>query len=51
MTSFEIVGDADGLATAEGLATAGTGLVESLRRAATLLGPAGKTLLTLLPLL
>ena len=36
---------------AEGLATAGAGLVESLRRAATLLGPAGKTLLTLLPLL
>lgn len=36
---------------AEGLATAGTGLVESLRRTATLLGPAGKTLLALLPLL
>jgi hypothetical protein len=40
-----VVGDAGGLATA------GTGLVESLRRTATLLGPAGKTLLTLLPLL
>lgn len=36
---------------AEGLATAGTGLVESLRRTATLLGPAGKTVLALLPLL
>ena len=36
---------------AEGLATAGTGLVESLRRTATLLGPAGKTILALLPLL
>ena len=36
---------------AGGLATAGTGLVESLRRTATLLGPAGKTLLALLPLL
>lgn len=36
---------------AEGLANAGTGLVESLRRTATLLGPAGKTLLALLPLL
>jgi len=33
------------------LATAGTGLVESLRRAATVLGPAGKTLFVLLPLL
>lgn len=40
-----VVGDAGGLATA------GTGLVESLRRTATLLGPAGKTLLALLPLL
>lgn len=38
-----VVGDAGGLATA--------GLVESLRRTATLLGPAGKTLLALLPLL
>jgi len=36
---------------AEGLTTAGTGLVEGLRRTATLLGPAGKTLLALLPLL
>ena len=33
------------------LASAGTGLVESLRRTATVLGPAGKTLLALLPLL
>ena len=33
------------------LATAGTGLVESLRRTATVLGPAGKTALALLPLL
>ncbi|MGH3015822.1 MAG: hypothetical protein ACRDOP_16545 [Gaiellaceae bacterium] len=33
------------------LAAAGTGLVESLRRTATVLGPAGKTLLALLPLL
>jgi hypothetical protein len=40
-----VVGDAGGLATA------GRGLVESLRRTATLLGPAGKTLLALLPLL
>lgn len=40
-----VVGDAGGLATA------GTGLAESLRRTATLLGPAGKTLLALLPLL
>jgi hypothetical protein len=40
-----VVGDAGGLATA------GTGLVESLRRTATLLGPAGKTVLALLPLL
>lgn len=39
------------LGNAGGLATAGTGLVESLRRTATLLGPAGKTLLALLPLL
>jgi hypothetical protein len=36
---------------AGGLATAGTGLVESLRRTATLLGPAGKTVFALLPLL
>lgn len=36
---------------AGGLATAGTGLVEGLRRTATLLGPAGRTVLTLLPLL
>ncbi|MGH3036087.1 MAG: hypothetical protein ACRDMU_02805 [Gaiellaceae bacterium] len=33
------------------LATAGTGLVESLRRSATALGPAGKAALALLPLL
>ena len=33
------------------LATAGTGLVESLRRAAVLVGPAGKAALALLPLL
>ena len=33
------------------LATAGSGLVESLRRTATVLGPAGKTVLALLPLL
>jgi hypothetical protein len=39
------------LGNAGGLATAGTGLVASLRRTATLLGPAGKTLLALLPLL
>ena len=36
---------------AGGRATAGTGLVESLRRTATVLGPAGKTALALLPLL
>jgi hypothetical protein len=36
---------------AGGLATAGAGVVEGLRRTATLLGPAGKTLLALLPLL
>lgn len=39
------------LRDAGALATAGTGLVEGLRRAATVLGPAGKTLLALLPLL
>ena len=33
------------------LATAGSGLVKSLRRTATVLGPAGKTLLALLPVL
>jgi hypothetical protein len=33
------------------LSTAGKGLVESLRRAATVLGPAGQVLLPLLPLL
>ncbi|MGH3042940.1 MAG: hypothetical protein ACRDNG_14605 [Gaiellaceae bacterium] len=39
------------LGEAGALSTAGTGLVESLRRAAAVLGPAGKALLTLLPLL
>jgi hypothetical protein len=33
------------------LADAGTGLAASLRRTATALGPAGRTLLALLPLL
>lgn len=39
------------LADAGALAAAGSGLVESLRRTAVALGPAGKALLTLLPLL
>jgi hypothetical protein len=39
------------LGEAGALSTAGKGLVESLRRTATALGPAGKTLLPLLPLL
>ena len=39
------------LGEAGALSTAGSGLVESLRRAATALGPVGKTLLPLLPLL
>jgi hypothetical protein len=48
----QLLGEATTVAGEAGaLATAGTGLVESLRRAATVLGPAGKTLLALLPLL
>jgi hypothetical protein len=48
----QLLGEASTVAGEAGaLATAGTGLVESLRRAATVLGPAGKTLLALLPLL
>jgi hypothetical protein len=39
------------LGEAGALATAGSSLVTSLRRTATVLGPAGKTLLALLPLL
>jgi hypothetical protein len=48
----QLLGEATPVAGEAGaLATAGTGLVESLRRAATVLGPAGKALLALLPLL
>lgn len=48
----QLLGEATTVAGEAGaLATAGTGLVESLRRTATILGPAGKTLLALLPLL
>jgi hypothetical protein len=48
----QLLGEASTVAGEAGaLATAGTGLVESLRRAATVLGPAGKALLALLPLL
>jgi hypothetical protein len=48
----ELLRDATTVADEAGaLATAGTGLVESLRRAATVLGPAGKAALALLPLL
>jgi hypothetical protein len=39
------------LASVGSLSTAGSGLVESLRRAAVVLGPAGKAVLALLPLL
>jgi hypothetical protein len=38
------------LSSAGSLTSAGSGLAESLRRAAVVLGPAGKTLLALLPL-
>jgi hypothetical protein len=37
------------LANVGSLVSAGTGLAESLRRAAVALGPAGKAVLTLLP--
>jgi hypothetical protein len=39
------------LSNAGSLTTAGTGLAESLRRAALVLGPTGKAVLALLPLL
>ena len=48
----QLLGEATTLAGEAGaLTSAGSGLVESLRRTATILGPAGKTLLALLPLL
>jgi hypothetical protein len=48
----ELLGEATTVVgEAEALARAGSGLVESLRQAATVLGPAGKTVLALLPLL